>query len=85
MATISGQSDREIVTKTHWYGDCQAMSMPKSRLKRFFTFLIRGIRTLMMAYMVGIANIVNQETKFMDDTNDKIEVVEKEADNDPFK
>ncbi|MBO3698646.1 hypothetical protein [Roseivirga sp. E12] len=59
--------------------------MPKSRLKRFFTFLIRGLRTLMMAYMVGIANIVNQETKFMDDTNDKIEVVEKEADDDPFK
>ena len=38
----------------------------------------------MMAYMVGIANIVNQETKFMDDTNDKIEVVEKEVDDDPF-
>lgn len=38
----------------------------------------------MMAYMVGIANIVNQEAKFMDDTNDKIEVVEKEADDDPF-
>lgn len=38
----------------------------------------------MMAYMVGIANIVNQEAKFMDDTNDKIEVVEKEVDDDPF-
>jgi|GEM_PF-946260 len=85
MATISGQSDREIVTKALWYGDCQVIRMPKSRLKRLFTFLIRGIRTLMMAYMVGIANIVNQETKFMDDTNDKIEVVEKEADDDPFK
>ncbi|WP_139135261.1 hypothetical protein [Roseivirga sp. 4D4] len=59
--------------------------MPKSRLRRFFTFLIKGVRTLMMAYMVGIANIVNQETKFMDDTNDKIEVVEREADDDPFK
>lgn len=38
----------------------------------------------MMAYMIGIANIVNQEVKFMDDTNDKIEVVEKEVDDDPF-
>ncbi|OEK01883.1 hypothetical protein BFP97_10310 [Roseivirga sp. 4D4] len=73
------------MTKPPWYGDCQAIGMPKSRLRRFFTFLIKGVRTLMMAYMVGIANIVNQETKFMDDTNDKIEVVEREADDDPFK
>lgn len=58
--------------------------MPKSRVKRFFIFLIRGLRTFVMAYMVGIANIVNQEAKFMDDTNDKIEVVEKEVDDDPF-
>lgn len=59
--------------------------MPKSKVKRLFLFLMRTIRTCMMAYMIGIANIVNQESKFMDDTNYKIEVVEKEEDDDPFK
>jgi len=37
-----------------------------------------------MAYMVGISNIVNQEVKFMDEPADKIEVMEKEVDDDPF-
>ena len=45
---------------------------------------MRAFRACAMAYMVGISNIVNQEVKFMDEPADKIEVMEKEVDDDPF-
>lgn len=58
--------------------------MPKSKIKRLFISIMRSIRALAMAYMLGISNIVNQEVKFMDEPADRIEVMEKEEDDDPF-
>lgn len=58
--------------------------MPKSRIKRFFLAALKYMRVLMVAYMVGIANSINQDHKFMDDTNYKIEVQDKQSDDDPF-
>jgi hypothetical protein len=45
---------------------------------------MRAFRACAMAYMIGISNIVNQESKFMDEPAHKIEVMEKEEDDDPF-
>jgi len=58
--------------------------MPKSKLERLLIFLMRAFRACAMAYMLGISNIVNQESKFMDEPAHKIEVMEKEEDDDPF-
>ena len=38
----------------------------------------------MVAWMVGIANSVKQESRFMDDTNYQIEIKEEQSDDDPF-
>lgn len=58
--------------------------MPKSKVRllliRFFSFL----RMLAVAYMVGIANIVKQESKFMEDTFVKTELKEGQEDDEPF-
>ncbi len=58
--------------------------MPKSRIKRFFLAALGYMRILMVAWMVGIANSIKQEQRAMDDTNYKIEVQDKQADDDPF-
>jgi len=58
--------------------------MPKSRVKRFFLAVLGYMRILIVAWMVGIANCVNQDHRFMDDTNYKIEVQDKQSDDDPF-
>lgn len=58
--------------------------MPKSKVRlliiRFFSFL----RMLAVAYMVGVANIVKQESKFMEDTFVKTELVEEQEDDEPL-
>ncbi len=58
--------------------------MPKSRVKRFFIFLLRSIRIVIMAWMIGIANSIKQEAKFMDETTYKVEVREEQEDDEPF-
>ena len=58
--------------------------MPKSRVKRFFLACLGYLRILMVAWMVGIANSINQDHRFMDDTNYKIEWRDEQADDDPF-
>ena len=58
--------------------------MPKSRVKRLFIYLMRSLRLLIVAYMMGIANIVKEESRFMDESNYKIEVVEEQEDDEPF-
>lgn len=58
--------------------------MPKSRIKRFFLAALGYLRILMVAWMVGIANSIKQEQRSMDDTNYKIEVQDKQSDDDPF-
>ena len=42
------------------------------------------MRVLMMAWMIGIANSIKQESRPMDETNYKIEVVEEQEDDEPF-
>jgi hypothetical protein len=39
----------------------------------------------MVAWMIGIANSINQEAKFMDDTHVKTEWVDEQSDDEPFK
>ena len=39
---------------------------------------------MIVAYMVGIANSINQEQRPMDDTNYRIEWHDERADDDPF-
>ena len=58
--------------------------MPKSRVKRFFLAFLKTLRIIIMAWMIGIANSMKQEARFMDETNYKIEVVHKVSDDDPF-
>lgn len=58
--------------------------MPKSRVKRLFIYLMRSLRLLMVAYMMGIANIVKEESRFMDESNYKIEVTQEQEDDEPF-
>ncbi|MFY0591207.1 hypothetical protein [Roseivirga sp.] len=58
--------------------------MPKSKVKKLLLYLLRTMRIMMVAYMMGIANIVKQESRFMDDSLYKIEVVEEQEDDEPF-
>jgi hypothetical protein len=47
--------------------------MADSKFKRFFRKLVQLMKTMMLAYMVGLANIVKEETRFIEDTPTKIE------------
>lgn len=58
--------------------------MPKSRLKRFLIKLGAYLRIIMVAWMVGIANSIKQESRFMDDTNYRIEQSDEKTDDEPF-
>lgn len=42
------------------------------------------MRVLMVAFMIGIANVVKQESKFTQDTFAKTELVEKQKDDEPL-
>ena len=42
------------------------------------------MRIALVAYMMGIANIVNQESRFMDDSHYTIEVTEERENGEPF-
>jgi len=42
------------------------------------------MRVFFVAWMIGIANSINQEAKFMDDTHIKTELVEEMEDDEPF-
>ena len=58
--------------------------MPKSKVKRLFIYLMRSLRLLIVAYMMGIANIVKEESRFLEDTHYKIEMVEEQEDDEPL-
>lgn len=58
--------------------------MPKSRIKRFFLAALGYLRVLAVAWMVGIANCIKQENRFMDETNYRIEVRQEQDDDEPF-
>lgn len=59
--------------------------MPKSKIHRWFLSALSFMRVLFVAWMVGIANSINQEAKFMDDTNVKTELVEEQEDDEPLR
>lgn len=42
--------------------------------------IFRWLRYITMAYMLGFANVLNQETKTMDDTTFKIEQTQEDKD-----
>ncbi|NJB72771.1 hypothetical protein GGR42_003262 [Saonia flava] len=42
-------------------------------LKRFFKFLKRRASILMIAFMLGISNVILEETRMVNDTKAKIE------------
>lgn len=58
--------------------------MPKSRLKRFLLKIGGYIKILCVAWMVGIANSIKQESRFMDETNYRIEQTDERTDDEPF-
>ncbi|NIJ51619.1 hypothetical protein FHS68_000775 [Dyadobacter arcticus] len=46
-------------------------------IKKVWLFTKRWLRKLIMAFMLGFANVINQETKTIDDTSFKTEQPEK--------
>ena len=58
--------------------------MPKSRIKRLLIRFGQFLRVMMVAWMVGIANSINQEGRFMDETNYTVEWHDETADDEPF-
>ena len=58
--------------------------MPRSKVGLLFRKFLSFLRLLVVAYMVGIANIVKQESKFMEDTFVKTELVEEHEDDEPL-
>ena len=58
--------------------------MPRSKVGLLFIKSLSFLRLLVVAYMVGIANIVKQESKFMEDTFVKTELVEEHEDDEPL-
>lgn len=59
--------------------------MPKSKIHRWLLSGLSFLRVLFVAWMIGIANSINQEAKFMDDTHVKTELVEEQEDDEPLK
>ena len=47
--------------------------MPDSKLKRFWRYLVQMFKTMMLAYVLGISNVINQETRLIEDSKTKIE------------
>ncbi len=58
--------------------------MPKSKIRRWLHSGLSLMRVFFVAWMIGIANSINQEAKFMDDTHIKTELVEEMEDDEPF-
>ncbi len=58
--------------------------MPKSKIQRWLISTLSFLRVLFVAWMIGIANSINQEAKFMDDTHVKTELVEEQEDDEPW-
>lgn len=58
--------------------------MPKSKIQRWLISALSFLRVLFVAWMIGIANSINQEAKFMDDTHVKTELVEEQEDDEPW-
>lgn len=51
---------------------------------KYFKRLFRFLRTLMLAYMVGVANIVKEETRFIDDSHIQNEYQHEATDDEPL-
>ena len=58
--------------------------MPRSKVYILFSRFLSFLRVLMVAYMVGVANGIKQESRFMEDTFVKTELVEEQEDDEPF-
>ena len=58
--------------------------MPRSRFHKWLLKLMSLLRVFIMAWMVGIANSIKQEGRFMEDTFIKTEIVEEQEDDDPL-
>jgi len=56
-----------------------------SKIKKLISRLFQLMRTAMLAYMVGIANIVKEETRFIEDTPTKIEYKQEVTDDEQIK
>jgi len=50
------------------------------RINKIFRAAIKWLRYFTIAYMLGFANVLNQETKTMDDTFHKIEQTSEDED-----
>lgn len=58
--------------------------MSKFKFQKLILKTLAFFRVIIVAWMVGIANSVKQENRFMDDTNYQIEVKEEQSDDEPF-
>ncbi|WP_323757854.1 hypothetical protein [Roseivirga sp.] len=58
--------------------------MSKFKFQKLLLKTFAFFRVLIVAWMVGIANSVKQENRFMDDTNYQVEVNEEQSDDEPF-
>ena len=58
--------------------------MPRSKVHILFIKFLSFLRVLIVAYMVGVANSIKQESWFMEDTFVKTELVEEQEDDEPF-
>lgn len=58
--------------------------MPKSRVERAFIWLLRNLRIVIMAWMIGIANAFQQKAEFMDEPAYRIEQIEETENGEPF-
>ncbi|GLU52979.1 hypothetical protein [Dyadobacter frigoris] len=50
------------------------------KINKIILRVIKWLRYLSIAYMLGFANVLNQETKTMDDTFNKIEQTSEDED-----
>jgi len=58
--------------------------MPKSRVERALIWLLRNLRIVIMAWMIGIANAFQQKAEFMDEPAFRIEQIEEMENGEPF-
>lgn len=58
--------------------------MPKSRVERALIWLLRNLRIVIMAWMIGIANAFQQKAEFMDEPAFRIEEIEEMENGEPF-
>ncbi len=58
--------------------------MPKSKAKRALIWLLRNMRIVIMAWMIGIANAFQQKAEFMDEPAFRIEQIEETENGEPF-